>query len=288
MSPRRAACFDRQVARDNSHTPPNRAFRPCILAVYEDYDPKLALTSSCREIRSTLNTPVNMTLRITSSLLLTLSLAACGSEAEPLADTGEDVGTDPTTDTSTDPSTDEGSTTLDCPPGPMPPLGESCSEGGAVCGYGYDPPECGGITIECVAGEWLERERTDPGNDCVSPGSVACADVQNQYEQHVLDNQNCLNTDECVVIEGADTCDCSPAIFNGSGDAINYEAAGVARQLADVYWECVDSGEIEIVSAVCDAGPGQAACVDGQCRVTGADCMGIDAGTPDAGMPDAG
>ena len=233
-----------------------------------------------------------MPIRIATRLVLAIALAACGSEAEPLPDTGTDTGSDvsgdPTDDPSDDPSIDEGSTMVSCPAGPMSPLGESCAGEGDECAYGHDPPECGGITVVCTDGEWVELEHTDPSSDCIGPGTVACADAQDLYEAHVADNQSCTNSDECVVIEGADSCDCSPVIFNASGDAIHHEAAGYARQLADIYWDCVDSGEIETVMSVCDAGPGEPACIGGQCRTVDANCMGIDAGSPDAGMPDAG
>ncbi len=255
-----------------------------ILGEYEECHPRLAPVRRYERFATSSKRTNRMTTRIVSSLLIALALAACGAEAEPLTDTGTDLSNDPTVDS----STDQGSTTVNCPAGPRSPLGESCTDEGEECGYGYDPPECGGITVTCTSGEWVELVHTDPSSDCIAPGTIACADVQDLYEEHVLGNQACSNPDECVVIEGADSCDCSAVIFNGSGDAIHHEAAGYARQLADIYWDCLDSGEIETAMSVCDAGPGEPACIDGQCRTVDANCAGNDAGSPDRGMPDAG
>jgi len=63
----------------------------------------------------------------------------------------------------------DGSLQLDhCPPDGNPE-GTGCPTSGVVCGYGYDPIECGGVTVICEAGTWVEREHTDPSPECMSP-----------------------------------------------------------------------------------------------------------------------
>ncbi len=59
-----------------------------------------------------------------------------------------------------------------CPTGPTAPLDEACSNEGLVCAYGYDPPECGGITVVCEDGVWTEREHTDPEASCADAGTT--------------------------------------------------------------------------------------------------------------------
>lgn len=51
------------------------------------------------------------------------------------------------------------------------PIGEPCADDGATCAYGYDPAECGGITVECDGGEWVERSHTDPSPSCFDAGA---------------------------------------------------------------------------------------------------------------------
>lgn len=75
-------------------------------------------------------------------LLVTLSLAACSAES-----TG-------------DPHPAE------CPAAPEAPLGVACEDPGLRCAYGYDPPECGGRTVECEGGVFVEFEHTDPQASC--------------------------------------------------------------------------------------------------------------------------
>ena len=109
------------------------------------------------------------------------------------------------------------------------------------------------------------------------------------YASHVSANRACVNDDECTVIEGAGTCDCAPAIGAGQGDALRRDAAGRAAALARYYWDCVESGEIETVSAVCDAAPGEPACRDGACVAINGNCFpGPDAGGDAGDPPDAG
>lgn len=56
-----------------------------------------------------------------------------------------------------------------CPLGPTAPLGDPCTRAGLVCRYGYESLECGGRTVECVDGRFIELEHTDPdGDDCSS------------------------------------------------------------------------------------------------------------------------
>ena len=83
------------------------------------------------------------TLTFSSLALLLFTLAGCGDDSTP--------GT--------------------CPAGPTSPLGSACSDTGQVCAYGYEPIECGGITVVCEGGTWTEREHTDPMASCFDSGA---------------------------------------------------------------------------------------------------------------------
>lgn len=53
-----------------------------------------------------------------------------------------------------------------CPAGPQAPLGALCTTPDQTCAYGYDPIECGGRTVICADGVFVELEHTDPMPEC--------------------------------------------------------------------------------------------------------------------------
>ncbi len=69
---------------------------------------------------------------------------------------------------------DAGGDTADtgtCPAGPEAPLGTDCTSNGLECKYGYEPIECGGRTVVCTDGKWVEKEHTDPQPACFDSGA---------------------------------------------------------------------------------------------------------------------
>lgn len=54
-----------------------------------------------------------------------------------------------------------------CPTGPEAPLGTACTTPGLECEYGYDPVECGGRTVACSSGTWVEVAHSDPQPTCM-------------------------------------------------------------------------------------------------------------------------
>jgi hypothetical protein len=61
-----------------------------------------------------------------------------------------------------------------CPSGPSAPLGAACAAPGLSCDYGYAPAVCGGRTVQCTGGAWVETLHTDPQPGCFDAGPVAC------------------------------------------------------------------------------------------------------------------
>jgi hypothetical protein len=53
-----------------------------------------------------------------------------------------------------------------CPVGPMAPLGAACSTPSLRCQYGYNVPGCGGRTVICTGGTFVEESHADPGPNC--------------------------------------------------------------------------------------------------------------------------
>ena len=101
------------------------------------------------------------------SIALALSLAACsppvtsGSDASDVqssADTSDALQPiDVTTPVDADPCpTSERAATAN---------GSDCTPEGQVCRYGYTTPACGGRTLTCTGGYWVE-EHTDPQPSC--------------------------------------------------------------------------------------------------------------------------
>ena len=64
----------------------------------------------------------------------------------------------------------DSSTTAECPAGPQAPLDLPCDQEGLQCAYGYDPPECGGRTVICQGGVWIEESHSDPQPSCLDAG----------------------------------------------------------------------------------------------------------------------
>lgn len=62
-----------------------------------------------------------------------------------------------------------------CPVGPTAPLGDTCSDDGLTCAYGYAPAECGGRTVICRSSVFEELEHTDPQPSCFADSGVADA-----------------------------------------------------------------------------------------------------------------
>ena len=122
-------------------------------------------------------TPCPMNSRVSSaSVLLSLfmgalsmsALVACGDEDDTV-DTS-DGGADAGSDTQTDADPQDGSGEAECPAGPQSPLDLPCEQEGLQCAYGYDPPECGGRTVICQGGVWIEESHSDPQPSCFDAG----------------------------------------------------------------------------------------------------------------------
>ncbi len=133
------------------------------------------------------------------ALLVATGLAAllmvgngCNDSDDPTPEGGDDVtsetgGGDGSTDAEDDAPGDARDSDADpCPDGPTSPLGDPCDDADTTCAYGYDPPECGGITVRCDGDTWIEVEHTDP--------TEACFDDSDRHA--------CTEDDEC----GAGTC----------------------------------------------------------------------------------
>jgi hypothetical protein len=61
-----------------------------------------------------------------------------------------------------------------CPSGPSAPLGTACATPGLSCDYGYAPAVCGGKTVQCTGGAWVETMHSDPQPSCFDAGPSAC------------------------------------------------------------------------------------------------------------------
>jgi hypothetical protein len=73
-------------------------------------------------------------------------------------------------DDASDADFNETSTPAECPAGPQAPLDLPCDQEGLQCAYGYDPPECGGRTVICEGGVWIEESHSDPQPSCLDAG----------------------------------------------------------------------------------------------------------------------
>ncbi len=71
-----------------------------------------------------------------------------------------------------DAGSDDSSATAECPAGPEAPLDLPCEQEGLQCAYGYDPPECGGRTVICQGGVWIEESHSDPQPACLDAGQA--------------------------------------------------------------------------------------------------------------------
>lgn len=54
----------------------------------------------------------------------------------------------------------------------MPMTGQTCTSAGLECRYGFSPPECGGLSVKCQTGLWVEQ-RVAAGPTC-NDGGVSC------------------------------------------------------------------------------------------------------------------
>jgi hypothetical protein len=66
----------------------------------------------------------------------------------------------------------DSSATAECPAGPEAPLDLPCEQEGLQCAYGYEPPECGGRTVICQGGVWIEESQSDPQPACLDAGQA--------------------------------------------------------------------------------------------------------------------
>lgn len=62
-----------------------------------------------------------------------------------------------------------GASNAQCPGGASAPLGAACATPGLSCDYGYAPAVCGGRTVQCTGGVWVETEHSDPQPGCFQP-----------------------------------------------------------------------------------------------------------------------
>jgi hypothetical protein len=66
-----------------------------------------------------------------------------------------------------------GASSAQCPGGPQAPLGTACATPGLSCDYGYTPAVCGGRTVQCTGGVWVETLHSDPQPGCYDAGPAA-------------------------------------------------------------------------------------------------------------------
>jgi len=86
---------------------------------------------------------------ITGPFILALTLSLAGCPDEPAMGTPEA-----------------------CPEGPSAPLDAPCTTEDLVCAYGYEPLECGGRTLICQSGIFIELRHTDPAPSCFADGGA--------------------------------------------------------------------------------------------------------------------
>ncbi len=82
-----------------------------------------------------------------------------GSGGQSASGTGGSVGTGGT----------GGSNPGTCPAGPS--LGAACTTPDLRCAYGYNPPACGGRTVICKNGSFIEESHSDPQTSCFDGGA---------------------------------------------------------------------------------------------------------------------
>lgn len=127
-----------------------------------------------------------------------LALGACGTEEETIdEDADADVLVTTDADGGPDDAVNEVGDSSACPAGPEAPLGAACASEGLRCAYGYDRPGCGGRTVICSGGQFIEESHTDPSAECFADASSVDAGLE---PEDVLRTE--IFFDHCVFNEG--------------------------------------------------------------------------------------
>jgi hypothetical protein len=147
-----------------------------------------------------------------------------------------------------------------CPAGPS--LGESCTAANLRCRYGYDPFVCGGRTVICQGGLWLEESHSDPQTGCFDAGSDGSAPDGKFTDSNVPDSSCAPIPCPLNAPWNATVCACVSA-DGGHGDA----QAGCPATWQEALVRCGES-----------------------CSTIGTSCgyPGAGDGTPDGGFGSAG
>lgn len=133
-----------------------------------------------------------------------------------------------------------------CPEGPEAPLGLACDEPGLRCAYGYDPPECGGRTVECVDGTFVEFEHTDPQPGCFEDAGSDASDATDSGDT----GETGPDPVPCgAPIDGV-VSDCGEGNYCNKQDRTNCwtEEPGVCKPIPD---DCPTTGPMDEVVATC-------------------------------------
>jgi len=99
-----------------------------------------------------------------------------------------------------------------CPEGPVAPLGGACHDEGQTCAYGYDVPSCGGRTVLCTNGTWLEKEHTDPAASCHPEAGATCSHAGQSYAEGAVVRTSPSVT--CLCLAGGELGHCTGALSN--------------------------------------------------------------------------
>jgi hypothetical protein len=126
----------------------------------------------------------------------------------------------------------------------------------------------------------------DAGSDASDVEGLTCENIESEFRRLVDANQACTQDSDCTLVGGTGSCNCTPVLGNGSGTAINENAAGTAVTYIDFFdSNCADS------FGTCDAAPASnLRCEEGVCRADSESCLStFDAGPEsDATSSDTG
>jgi len=119
-----------------------------------------------------------------------------------------------------------------------------------------------------------EAGPSSPSVDSAPDGvaAIACDQLASAYSAFVAAHRDCASVSDCKVVGGAGSCNCVPALGNGSGDAILTSAVSEAYAYLGRVQTCIQQGFK--LPAICDAAPAaNLRCEAGKCKADESSCL---------------